>query len=148
MAQYGHRCFFVEGERGFALLNPECGRLIPRRGSLRFTAPIGTGYENDLFASSGAAASSLRCGRSPSWEFDSSIGPGLATVELFMSVGVVVASSPPAEPIVFGTFEGLACKCLLSTCISSVGLWMDFATAAIGSLSGFAAADSSWREGF
>jgi hypothetical protein len=105
-------------------------------------APMGTGYEKDLFASSGATASSLRCERSPSWEFDSSIGPGLATVELFMSVGVVAALSPLVVPSVLDMGAGLASR-WLSTCISSEEPWIDFATAAIGSLSVLAALDSS-----
>lgn len=73
----------------------------------------------------GASASSRWRGRSPSWEPVSSIGPGLATVELLISVVVFAALSPVPKASVWA-----------STCISSDGMWIvdDLATVSIGSL--------------
>jgi hypothetical protein len=74
------------------------------------------GYEKALFASSDSSGCSFEGrDRSPSWETVSSMGPGLATVELFINETELAAWSP--EPIDgSGTVPGLAWE---STCISS-----------------------------
>jgi hypothetical protein len=128
VSQYGHLCFLLDGDRGLSCRRLGCGKLIPRRPSVRCACKWVAGYEKALFPSSGEVDSAALL--LPASSCTVSFGAGLATLLEAVAMGAGALSNVPTLDKLAGLVWAV-----LSTCIVSEGVcWMFSATVARGSL--------------